>query len=854
MKDKRRKLNFLALKQGRNTQVPRRDHALSSPTSAPQPMPPEPRFSAEISTNADPADNDGHETLAEKGPRKKRRRFIKRSVYRRRQQQNARRPVTVFKNFSSYEFEPEVTGMIENGGSFVPLPAKVNVTGTVADLKRFERKCVWKWWWHDKEEVESDGPHPVFPKPASTNLPQDPPPKALQEFLSAIKSTVLGSRPRKSRPNFTTKEMLGLESLIDMQKSGKIVVTPTDKTSGFACFDRQDYVQAMTGMLNETFVHTDGSTKHNYEQINLDQANHINNVIGEVLHTGHTDGAISDHEYNSMMQTEPKVGRFYGLAKDHKPYTRIPDFRPIASLCGSSIENIGKFVEHHIHPLVESIPTHLDDTPHFLRELEMLKNRVGQFPEEVVPITIDVSKLYPSIPIDEGTEAVRISLSSQKVKSADPDFIIALLQLVLTCNVVEFNKDLYLQKWGTSMGAACSPVYADIFMAKLEQEFLESIPTRLRDKIFAGFFKRFLDDIFILWDGSSEEFEEFMTLLNAFHTNIKFKAEHDFAKRTTTFLDVTISIVGGELKTDLYVKPTAANQYLQPNSCHPEHISRNIPYSLAFRIRRICSRDEDFNKRLTEFRAKLLERKYHQKVINAAFTRVRQKTREETLKKVHRTEAKKTALVTTYDPRLPNMGALVQTHYKTLTLDPNLKDVFKDGMVVGYKRHRNIKEFLFRARLYDPRIHNTNMRPKRLATRGWRRCSNCTNCKHSENRIKFTCKATGETFSISQDITCKDKSLIYLIECKKCQLQYVGKSVQSLMNRGRQHIQAVQSLTMAKESKLYKHYSSLGHSHADMTIIGIEAVHGDDFVLAARERFWMDKLQTTFKGLNSYRT
>ena len=89
---------------------------------------------------------------------------------------------------------------------------------------------------------------------------------------------------------------------------------------------------------------------------------------------------------------------------------------------------------------------------------------------------------------------------------------------------------------------------------------------------------------------------------------------------------------------------------------------------------------------------------------------------------------------------------------------------------------------------------------------------------------------------------------------QKCQLQYVGKSVQSLMNRGRQHIQAVQSLTMAKESKLYKHFSSLGHSHADMTILGIEAVHGDDFVLAARERFWMDKLQTTFKGLNSYRT
>ena len=82
----------------------------------------------------------------------------------------------------------------------------------------------------------------------------------------------------------------------------------------------------------------------------------------------------------------------------------------------------------------------------------------------------------------------------------------------------------------------------------------------------------------------------------------------------------------------------------------------------------------------------------------------------------------------------------------------------------------------------------------------------------------------------------------------------MGKSIQTLMNRGRQHLQQIQNSTTPKESKLYKHFSTHGHSHADMLIHGIELVHGDDFVLAARERFWIDKLQTTYKGLNSYRT
>ena len=145
-------------------------------------------------------------------------------------------------------------------------------------------------------------------------------------------------------------------------------------------------------------------------------------------------------------------------------------------------------------------------------------------------------------------------------------------------------------------------------------------------------------------------------------------------------MDVSVQILDGTLTTDLHIKPTAANQYLLPSSTHPEHISANIPYSLGFRIRRICSRDEDFNKRLAQFRTMLLERKYHPKVIDAAFTRVKAMSREETLKKVQRSNQQKTAFITTYDPRLPNMGSLIQTHYKTLTMDPNMKEIFKEGI------------------------------------------------------------------------------------------------------------------------------------------------------------------------------
>ena len=87
-----------------------------------------------------------------------------------------------------------------------------------------------------------------------------------------------------------------------------------------------------------------------------------------------------------------------------------------------------------------------------------------------------------------------------------------------------------------------------------------------------------------------------------------------------------------EIQTDLYRKSMARNTYLLPRSCHPPHIHKNIPYSLALRIKRICSRDSDFLKRSKELRRMLLARKYKLKDINEAIDRAATMNRNELLK------------------------------------------------------------------------------------------------------------------------------------------------------------------------------------------------------------------------------
>ena len=67
-----------------------------------------------------------------------------------------------------------------------------------------------------------------------------------------------------------------------------------------------------------------------------------------------------------------------------------------------------------------------------------------------------------------------------------------------------------------------------------------------------------------------------------FHSTIKFTAE--YSKEEVNFLDANKKPIDGEFNTDLFVKPTDADQCLDPTSCHPYHCKKAVPYSQALRL------------------------------------------------------------------------------------------------------------------------------------------------------------------------------------------------------------------------------------------------------------------------------
>jgi hypothetical protein len=154
------------------------------------------------------------------------------------------------------------------------------------------------------------------------------------------------------------------------------------------------------------------------------------------------------------------------------------------------------------------------------------------------------------------------------------------------------------------MGTRVAPTMANIFMAEIDILIQNCA---IKEKLnFIHFYKRYIDDILVIWTGTETDFKLFITKINMLHHSIKFTCDYNLNTCSTTYLDTPISLSNNVINTDLYRKPTDRVQYLLPSSCHPNHIFSNIPYSLALRILRICSTRENLDKRLTELGQMLL--------------------------------------------------------------------------------------------------------------------------------------------------------------------------------------------------------------------------------------------------------
>ena len=244
--------------------------------------------------------------------------------------------------------------------------------------------------------------------------------------------------------------------------------------------------------------------------------------------------------------------------------------RPVISSVSCHTSEISKFVDHHLQDNVKQLKSYVKDTSDFINKIEKQPN----ISTNSLLISMDVRSLYTNIPNKEGIEAVKQSLN-KRPSSVTSIVILTFLNLILTLNNSVFNGKNFLQTKGCAMGTKCAPCYANLFMGSFEERF---IYPKIKDKCIS--YLRYIDDIFMIWNGTKEEFEEFIEYINNCHSTIKF--DYTISTGEVNFLDTTVyRDINNTLRTKLYTKPTDRQSYLHHKSEHPPSLKKSIAYSQA---------------------------------------------------------------------------------------------------------------------------------------------------------------------------------------------------------------------------------------------------------------------------------
>ena len=220
------------------------------------------------------------------------------------------------------------------------------------------------------------------------------------------------------------------------------------------------------------------------------------------------------------------------------------------------MEKLSKFVETVLFDLANDLPSRRRDTGHMLNIVDEL-NR-SNLPSESVLAGTDILNMFPSIDNNFGLKTVFEILESRVYKFPPTQSVIEALELCLTCNNSIFNNTNYLQTNDTAQGPHTSFSCADLALDTFDN-------CALAHNCSPTTWKRFRDDIFVVWTYDSAALNLFINYLNNFDDTGKIKFTMQAVdKNGLVILNLKLKIVEGKINVDVYSKHTNCFTYVLP--------------------------------------------------------------------------------------------------------------------------------------------------------------------------------------------------------------------------------------------------------------------------------------------------
>lgn len=641
--------------------------------------------------------------------------------------------------------------------------------------------------------------------PPSTDLP----PELLaliEEDLAAFKKHY---RLITERCNIPQREV---EALRELQHAKHMVIKPADKGSAVVILSREQYVLEVERQLNDAVYY-----RKLKEPIYMETIPMVISIADSLKKKKFINGKQRQYLIGN---SQPRERRFYILPKIHKEPQKwtipfeIPPGRPIVSDCGSETYHTAEFLDYYLNPLSTKHPAYVRDTYHFIEFVKNLTIR-GDF----YFFSMDVDNLYTNIPIPAGIECVRNIFRTYPDPKRPDDELLKLLELNLTRNDFMFNDKFYLQIKGTAMGKKFAPAYANIFMANWEKEALAKCQQQ------PACYLRYLDDVWGIWTGTEEQFEQFVAILNSHDPSIHLKTELN--KESIDFLDTTV-FKGPNFKTDfkldikVFFKVTDTHALLHKQSFHPKHTFRGIVKSQILRFKRICTQDEHFNNAVSILFKALRKRGYSRHFLRQCLKKFQEKKA--------RNHGDSIPLILTYSSVSKFLNNKLKTNFEKLLAKQNV--VRASGVVSAYRRCSNLQDLLVRARLPSLKTDGRLLLDKQFVR--------LTFVKNIKDNV---------VHKIDQGFSPRSTNCVYVLFCSRCKIKYVGETKNTLSLRMTQHRYNIKN-KKELDTPLVRHFLLHGFDAIRMAGLQKNSLWTDQ-QRKAMERRWIFLLSTRMPfGLN----
>ena len=703
-------------------------------------------------------------------------------------------------NLSSHVLSDSQKTVLLKGLKFTPTPS-FDMKTAKQDVCDFTRKLRLKEYFHERDV--DDGSIVRNPSNFTPDKGND---TQLNTYIEFLNKAPVGQKVGKyKKSNLQSVEHVALNEL---KNNNEIIIKEADKGAAIVLMNKTYYEENMLEMLND---------KSTYEPITSNQDRAIMNKIKH--HVQQNGQSLTKSEKEYLTHFEAKTSQFYGLPKIHKSQQIIDaikktnsecvelqdpndlKFRPIVAGPACPTHRLSHLMDLILKPFVKHVDSYIRDDIDFLNHLP------ENISDEEVFVSFDVTSLYSNITHNLGLEAIEYWINKYPNdinERFSKFFILGSIQIILENNTFEFGPRNFKQILGTAMGTKFAPNYATLTLAYLENKLYSTIE-QIHGPEFSihikSTLKRFLDDVFIIWDSSKGNLQEFLDLLNSMHPKIIFTMQMDH--KELPFLDVLVIRKAGKIVTDIYYKPTDTKQYLNFFSCHPRHTKSNVPYNLARRICSIITDEPLRDKRLSELKDSLVKCNYPSQLITQGINRAKQLDKFTLRTPRQKQETDTITYIETFNPNYKSFSQTINSTLPFLNKSEKMQQVLKNTKVIHAKRQPpNLKSILTRAKLPQPdKIFKTSKC-------GNKRCKCCMNIIETSS---YYFRDLDLHFEIRADMNCNSKNLIYVLFCNSCNARYVGQSGCELRSRATGHRQNIREKDKAF---LYvsKHIGDCAHS------------------------------------------